>query len=566
MTTTYAEPGIGNDWNPFQADRFMDQGREQEIRDEWSPACEVRVLDRMCDLHTYANDYISIEMDFKRNAAGALTLLLPGDSFCRDHIFNNEFGINAVIPIVVDTVAAQWTGKIDTAKLLIDENGVETIEITAIHDWEHLNRILMWPSPFAPLEAQWPRHMYGIGPMETMMKVFLKTNLLRLQLPLWRIPPIDELFNPTSWFNIKNAHFPVAVEPIRPFTDTSQWGAVSARMQTFAELFKQGIKDAGMLVTSSLFLPDEHEQPFPDFCILDRPTIVIGFKNKSGVTGPTGTLIDGLIQWGAELGDDMVTEYLTPIVDPDYDPSSVDPNTFLGPIQRYLGFKKATPNVVFLQGQYSGIEQSELALHKPMARDVIVGGKSPDWVNKGITLAFSQGLGLLGMMIGVPGLSSLYSGQLDDVFLAFQRFTDQRRAKMAGPYLYHEYFASDSTQAYTMDAFVAGRGAVWETRGYLAHKVTVRDHQPYSFGFDLDIGDLVGYELDGNIYTDYVTAATFKDDREIRANWQITIGDPDGALESPTAKSFRKLSALYSLAKDAALDTGADGLLGIGPI
>src|SRR5690606_35689039 len=89
-----------------------------------------------------------------------------------------------------------------------------------------------------------------------------------------------------------------------------------------------------------------------------------------------------------------------------------------------LGTRRGLPWVWYRDGEYSGIGPSEVALHKPTAVNIIVGGKSPGWVNAGIEFAIKQLLAWIGLLIGLPGLDALYRGQLDDVFLAWFVWTD----------------------------------------------------------------------------------------------------------------------------------------------
>lgn len=626
MTTAI---GSSANWNPEAAASYLREHDVQETQDLLDPSVEVRIFDKYYDLAEFAQDYMDLEFTIKRNGAGALSMTLPGDSLCRDHIFNNVDGADAIIPIIVDTAGFQWSGQVDTASIVLDENGIETIEITALHDWEWCNRIAMWPSPFAPLEAQFPKRMIGIGPAATIIKTFYRANLIRLQLPLWRMPALNELFDAES-FNLPAAavgtavgggigaviggvaggaaggaigtvvqpaggqaagipigagvgavvggvvgagiggvvggyaigqgdpNFPVAVVPPEGLRDTTKWCAVSARMQMGGELFDQVLKDSGLALVARVFMPGEHEQPAPEHFTLNHPTIVLDVEDHTGVTGPTGTVIDGMLWWSTELLGDMVTEVLGQSSKEKGDLVSDDD---LNEVSKWLGLRKARPDVVWLDGQYSGIISGQVTIHKPMARDIIVGGRSPGWVNSLIDVGMSLLLNYIGILAAAPGLSSIYTGQFDDILLAYQRFTDAGRAMRAGPYLYHEHVVADASSAYTIDGTMSGRGGVWDTRGYTSKTVKVRDANPYIFGVDYGIGHLVGYELDGVIWTDYVTEATFSDNREERAFWDITIGDGSDE-ESDGVRAHRKISGLFSIAKDLASDVGAD--LGIG--
>ncbi|QDF15392.1 minor tail protein [Gordonia phage Mollymur] len=631
MTTAI---GVGTAWNPQAAVSAMREHDIQETDELLDPVVGIRIFDKFYDLAEFAQDYLDLEFTLKRNGTGALALSLPGDTACRDHIFNNPDGADAIIPIVVDTAGVQWSGQIDTAAIVLDDEGVETIEITALHDWEWCNRVAMWPSPFAPLEAQFPKRMIGIGPAATIIKTFYRANLVRLQLPLWRMPALNEIFD-EGLINLPAAavgtavgglagavaggvaggaagtalgtvavpgigsvpgaalgaaggaivggvagaavggavgglaigqgdpNFPVAVIPSNPLRDTTKWCAVSARMQMGGELFEQVLKESGLALVARVFLPEEHEQPAPEHFTLKHPTIVLDVEDHSGVTGPTGTVIDGILWWSTELLSDMVTEIFSLSTEEEAGQDGFIADDDLSSISKWLGLRKARPDVVWLDGQYSGIISGQVTIHKPMARDIIVGGRSPGWVNSLIDVGMSLLLNYIGTIAAAPGLASIYTGQFDDILLAYQRFTDAGRALRAGPYLYHEHVVADASSAYTMDGTMSGRSGIWDTRGYTSKTVRVRDANPYIFGVDYNIGHLVGYELDGTIWTDYVTEATFRDNREERAFWEITIGD--GAdEEGEGVRAQRKIAGLFSIAKDLATDVGAD--LGLGVI
>ena len=82
------------------------------------------------------------------------------------------------------------------------------------------------------------------------------------------------------------------------------------------------------------------------------------------------------------------------------------------------------------------------------------------------------------------GLDNLYQGQLDDVFLAFMRFTDPIRSAAAGPYAFREHFETGSGSAYTVNSIQTLREGWFKTRPYTSIKFDVGDGAP----FVLEIG------------------------------------------------------------------------------
>lgn len=545
-------------WNPLKAASFLEDVVEKENRDLRDASCNVRIMDKYCQLAEYANDYLEVEFDIQRNGAGAVSVVLPGDTACREHIFRNPDGADAVVPIIIDTAAFQWTGQIDVASIVQDEDGIETVELTGIHDWDWCASVAMWPSPFAPLIAQFPKRMFGIGPTRSIIHTFYKANLLRQQLPLWRFPSLDQLFDPSAWFNLGNANFPVAVAPINPLTDTSKWCAVSARMQMGSELFDQALKDSGVSLTVKLFIPGEHDQPFQQFFgNWDRPTLILDTEDHSGVVGPTGTVVDGLITWLGEMGEDVLGTILGSRADPTAIVSDGDfvREDAIGNIQKLLGVTQDPPRAIWLDGQYTAVDSGRVDMHKPICRDVIVGGRSPGWVNSGIELGIKQLLSFAGTYLGVGGLDALYQGQLADVFMAWMRFTDPGRARRAGPYLKHERVVATGSAAYTASGYMEGMEALFDTRGYNSRTIKIRDGAPLWFGRDVKIGECCAYELDQILWCDYLTKATFRDSRDERSHWELTLGD-GSAEESDGTKAHRKIAQLYGIAQDLATDIG----------
>lgn len=191
-----------------------------------------------------------------------------------------------------------------------------------------------------------------------------------------------------------------------------------------------------------------------------------------------------------------------------------------------------------------------MALHKPTATDIIVGGRSPGWVNAGINIVIKDLLSLI-------GLGSLYQGQLNDVFLAWMVYRDTNRVRRAGPYAFRELYITGSDKAFNLDGLVAARQGLHVTRGYTSHKVTVEDHAPYTLGKDYELGDQIGFVLGGYVFTDYVTELTFIDNRQTAAQWEITVGDGTDEEDS-IVKAWQRLARVAHSIKDLSTDVGAD--------
>ncbi|WP_280369114.1 phage tail protein [Nocardia abscessus] len=536
-------------WDHAAEARRMDRLEREEQEARRDQRVLVRYYDKFLQEVGEEGRYLSLQCTGKVFGAGGLKMVLPRDIVNYDHLFRNPDGADATIPITVNFSAGKrWDGYITRIALMRDENGVETIDVEAIHCWHHIATTCLYPSPFAPILAQWPRHMIGIGPILTLWAIFMACNLIRQQ----------SLAFPQQWSDAPewartDALWPIALVPVWIPTDTSPWRAAVARMDQADQLFEPLVADTGVMLTARFFLPEDgDEQPAPEWYYLTRPTVVLEGLNKSNKVGPTGSLLDGLISFFEEWVDDT-----TLVRYPNFNAQSEYEAIYgnMGPFGTWNGL----PHVWYLEGEYSGIGTAEVAIHKPTAIDVIVGGKSPGWVNAGIEFAMKNLLSWLGMLIGMPGLDALYQGQLDDVFLAWMVYRDAVRAERAGPFAFKELYVTGSDKAFTMDGVMAGRQGVHQTRGYVSKKVTVdAGGGPYTFGKDYDLGDQIGFQLgDDQLFTDIVSEYTFTDDRVTAAKLELTIGDGSDEQDA-MVKAWGRMGQMAGAIKQLFTDVGAD--------
>ncbi len=544
MSTTF-------DWDAHAASVAMDD-RERIEEETWrDPDAVARIFDKMMVEQGIAGDYLSLEFNDKVNAVEALSMDLPHDSQFYDHFFRNPDGEDAMIPVTVDTDGGRWAGMCDRVALVQEADGTRHIEVSALSMWNHIATTCFWASPFAPILAQLPRHDIKIGPVISVGASYLATNRARIQMS--SAPP--QFDDDGSWIDFGSAMFPVAVVPVDTLHDTSQWCAYSARFDMGDKVIQEISRGTGVVWDAELFLPGD-EQPAPEWFYLDRPTIVIKARDQSNIVGPTGTLLDGITSWFESFLDDNTT----PVRYPNFGAESDWEKAYeTGP----LGTKRFFPWVWYFEGEYSGIGQAEIAVHKPMATRVLVGGRSPSWVNAAIEIAIKNMLSWLGLLLGIPGLDALYRGQLDDVFLAFMVYEDVGRTVRAGPYAWSEFFVTGSEKAFTLDGVVAGLKGLHETRGYTSKKATVRDREPYIYGLHMRKGQQIGFALADLIFVDYISEATFRDTRTEPSHWELTIGD-GAADESPIVKGWARMGQLAQIVATLSKDVGMEAdFLGI---
>ncbi len=510
-------------------------------------------------------DYVSTVVTPKRNAVSPGTIVLKGD---------DEFGVYAdrcwytTVPVTIETANGWvWSGRVDTCT---EDTvaGVATWTLQLIGDWNWFNKLIVFPAFWMPIEAQIPKEAVFVGPAKTnILEMVAECCIRQSGLIGGFLQLLNNALNPAAWLGSVldfTQELPIVVVPTNPLTDTSKWTAITCKMTTVAAAVEQTLKDCGLTLTADLWRPGD-PQPAPGWMTLTKTCIVVDVKDYSTATGLTGTMLDGLIGEGVDLIDTVLGEILTlvggaDISDADNTNATAQPYGD-GIIAHLLGVDAKPSWVVYEDGPDSGISESHITAHHPLAYRVITGGKSPDWVNKGIDLMLEWMLSELLAVLGASGIAStLLDGLLDNVFLAYQQIEDEPRRIKLGRFGYPDYFAQGGSSAYTLNAFIVLESALWDTRGYHSFTFTTQDGYPYSFGgerFGVQHGDYgIGFPVTmirrNRLYTDYCSEATLTDDRTSRVKILAKVGD-QSAVESPYARFARRISSIYDVIKAASL-------------
>ena len=260
--------------------------------------------------------------------------------------------------------------------------------------------------------------------------------------------------------------------------------------------------------------------------------------DKSGFSGPTGTMVDGLLNLVGTVAEDYINEFITLMARPDV-PEYKLPGWF--------GTATKAPFVVFPEGKYSRIASSEMTIHKAMAYAMVTGGKSPQWVNSAAKLAANAALGYLGAAIGNPGLAlGVFDFMVEDVLLAFHRTANTQLKARMGPDADPEAWVQGPGVGFTLSTLQAIRTGFWDNRGYTAFKAEIEDGAPWRVGKHFDLGDRIAFEIAGEMYVDNVRSIKLAWDRSTAPTWSISIGD-DSAEEEPAAKLMRYKEQIFTL-------------------
>lgn len=454
----------------------------------------------------------------------------------------------------------RWGGKVES----IEDDDVKgkppVTTLNCVSNRRHFEHIYLAATPLLPHAVQPIKMFLWGGPCVTACATAVMINLFRIYTlnGWWPIP--REIFNPFSWIeNISPLNWPVQVMPVNPIFDQSRWCVFGARWKDAKTVLTPVMKDAGVILKAYTWLPGDPApyQVFgPELAEQLKPTrscVILSFEDESGVGGPTGTAIDGLLNLFAATADDLITESLIH-VDGDGD-GETDPF-----IRKILGVAPKRPPFVYRDVGYGGAESRKMVIHKSKAITIITGGKSPQWVNMAITFAIRYGISQLAQVVlgaeapGVEGLDNLYQGQLDDTLLAFMSFVDPRRSGVVGPYAFNEHFETGSGSAFTINSIQTIREGWWKTRPYTAFKFDIGDGSPYELSErELHLGARCSAERKGILYTDQIMAIKRVGDRNTSGRPVLSFGD-DSREEDPVARGF---AAIANVANFAALLAGS---------
>lgn len=509
--------------------------------------------------------------------------------------------------------STRWGGKISEINIKQDDKGVHTIEIMAVSHREHAKRVLLAANPLFPPEIQLPRMWVMPGPTRTICAATMGINLGRNYMPGWA--SVTNVMNPFGWINplnlggianISPLNWPVQVAFVNPVTDQSRWSSIGSSWQDCHTVFKDILTDAGVVMRAYTYLTTDEDSPnteleqlltlVPDTLELmfgaeltqqknflkklaapNRNCVVFAFEDKSGHTGPTGTAIDGLIDTVAVTLDNLITPIVVDITtgetfdaglmlngQPVYEAAGVD-RTYL--LEKLALTAPMPPKIIWWEGEYSGMKTTDLTWHKGATATIMTGSKSPAIVNSALTFGIKYGLARLSdainMWVGastqsgviqVPlsnGLDNLYTGQLDNTILAWQRFTDPMRAIHGGDLKYLEHFEAGSGTAYTLAAVLTLRDGYWKTRPWAAFKATTLNGMPWIAYLDYNLGDRVGFEHDGIIYVDNAYGIKWEWQWEQAVEVSLKIGE-DVQKDDPFGAAFKTIANVYKFASQVA--------------
>lgn len=538
----------------------------------------VRLWDKNHNFICQIGEIMDLKFDNKVNAAGSLDLEIPYNSEGAQYFKSTK--CEEVTMITVDVSGYRWHGALSDPEEIHDNND-SVISLKAVHNWQHLENIYFWANPLFPAAFQPLAGDYRMGPAKTVLASLLAVNLARLQLPLWSIPTYIDSFDQNNWNLFAKSQWPIAVKPVNPFTDTSRWCVTAPTFQSASEIIKEIVDDeSGLSVEMNLWLPGD-EQPWEN-SNFTKPTLWIDIQDYGIERHFTGTIIDGLLEVAVDALDDATEFVLYPILG-----EMVSGRDGQGLIRdkANLEIRDEIPVYRSVKDPNSGVLKHQITQHKPLASQVVVGGKSPEFVNKAIDLGVATGLQALagaiaagsgGAAAAVPGgaalapiavaagsldfgaAGDLFGSMLHDKLFAYASWENYQQAVKSGPFRYREIAKLGGTGLGLM-LYQDIVNATYSQRSYTSHEIEVENGSPYRINQDIKLGNLVGIDIPDQkdelgrpqIEVARVTETAYTYDRNSANHWVIKLGD-QAAEQDPGVRSLNRVKNIYQVLNKAA--------------
>jgi hypothetical protein len=516
----------------------------------------VTVHDKLWNEMGTIGDYEELSLDIPRNTTPTLDFKLKGgDGFSPDgpsapdpHIPRLRKCRKELVGITVEVGSIRWAGFVDHTKYSY-KDGKRSLVANCLGIYDILNYIYCWPSWWLPLQVQPISHAVFIGPIVSVIESMIAEQCLRLQSGMWEFVNQALSLNPDvrAWFGtllqsngnlFKALKTPIYVVRTNLLKDTSMLVARTVRMEKIGAVIEDMTKAYGVDVRMDLWMPGD---PQPDqWANLDQPTYVVTVKDRLPTKGPTDTILDSIFKTVVDLGGAFFGE-IGGIIQSAPGAEGVF-------ISELAGVSFESPVAVLVDGPDNSFVEFDIDDYHPRGHTMIIGGRSPTWVNNLINITLSWLIDSLMIFIGITGVpSNLLDGFLNDAFLAFQAIQLYGRRDEVGPYGRPENFLPTASAPYNIETIFSFINHIWDTRGWRSATAKFRNGKPFSLGQHFVPGGMMSIAHQGELYTDYVEHVFLRDNRHERAEIVVQIGDSK-AIEAPLARTQRLVTGLQEAA------------------
>lgn len=383
----------------------------------------------------------------------------------------------------------QWSGSVErSVRTMEHKQGKINCELISDKAW--LARIMAWSAPFAPLWLQIPKKQLKMGKAIGVMKQFLIDNALRLQNRAPVLNPILTTIStyqeiPALWDTAQNYMWPLIVVPTPLLQDTSPIVALQVQMTPISDAWAQVCDDYNLLPEVRYYVPGRDKPP-PHITV-DRPCIVVDIldKDKARTQGKV-SIIEEVVKEVVIFVRGLFGRYDAP---PVLDMNEVED------MKKWFGWSDDDAWPIFRTSEDHWYAY-EVSSYAPTVSSSIAGGKSPDFLNQGISMVTNGIIRHAFALIGVGFKGNFISNELSDLLLAYQSADDPGMREMLGPYTFFEEYLGPGMSAYTFDSAQALRLARYNAIGYKTATFsgdiqTVLPFRPFE---DFDVLDPCGWE------------------------------------------------------------------------
>jgi putative minor tail subunit len=495
---------------------------------------------------------LSITWTSEADSSDASSFTIGGTSAWSKHFMRSNLQVCLVHFLVyrAGSLIKTWTGRVSRSTRT--GNGPQsTIKVELDHDKVWLQHILAWPSPFAVLNAQFPKRDIALGPAIHVMKDYVIKAAVRLQANQHRLIAnyklADYQNDPGKWRDLQSFMHPVIVPPTPKGADTTPNVALVAEMTPISELVAETCKDNNILPDVYCYVPGR--DPKISGINMAKPGIVIDFVDKDRTRlNPTYR------SFFAEITREIRT-FIRGIFGRYDIPPSLQPTVDTKFLRDFFGTDTGRYNVSWpiLRSSDEHWHQQEVNAFAPTTYCSITGGKSNEFLNQGIKLIartlIQQVLRLIG--IGFSALTGWITGKLEDIFFAYQRAEDSDQKRFLGDFALPEDYGGKGYTAYSRDAAQALRMQRYSALGYKTAQFTgnVNSFLPFRVFEDFDLLDPVGWEDDDSdrIIPERLKQVTLTANRENGVVFEVRLGESDRPEEPWAIQSRRNAQFLRAI-------------------
>lgn len=392
------------------------------------------------------------------------------------------------------------------------------VELTGVDSMEHLKHLPLWADPSnrsKVVQLQWEDRQDGSA--EKVSRKLIGRNLIGYQQPSllgtmfsWTAGYTD----PAQWRGFNPSMHPVICSPVMS-GNRSEWCVVSARWDNAWDLLKATWAAAGVQPFAWLWLPGD-PQPFPSYATLSMPTTIIDFAPRATVTGAAGIVGQAFRQLRRKISSDDYITSTTEFADVD--------------VRNSDGRR---PWVVYT------LMDPDVDIRKSTDHRWVVGGKSPDMVNKAANIGVKTAIAAAVAAIpgigppiaeGIKGAGELLAEMSADRLFVLNEYVDKNRQFHYGRSRFTAI--SKPGEANTVDSLQKAWQAKQETEGGISAEFSIDSPDPYLPGRDFDLGDTIGVTAWRVVWAAYVSGLTWTSKPGAEVGWQIRIGDYS-SLASP---------------------------------